>query len=197
MLSLAVLTTLFTTTLAIGPRASADPCSSTNPSTWTFDLNGHYTHTLPNNRTFLVHVPANFKPTTAHALVLSFHGNGGTSSKQETVTGFSDKGLLIDGAGIIAVYPQATLGIGRNGGAPSFSWEGAPYASPAVDDVSDILPTYASIVTESFLPIDRIHLDRPRHCRSQYVHKHEARLYHRPKQRRRLHESSCLHSFHQ
>ena len=117
---------------SLPPRA-ANPCSAT-PS-WTFDSDHHYTHTEANGRTYLVHTPSTFDPTIRHALVLSFHGYADSAAGQESVSGLSKSGLLIDGKGIIAVYPQGALGPGKPGDTSQRAWQGAPYSAVGVDDV--------------------------------------------------------------
>ncbi|KAG8862633.1 hypothetical protein FRB96_001192 [Tulasnella sp. 330] len=102
-----------------------------------FNSSGHATRTL-SGRTYLLHIPANYDSSKTHAVVLSYHGYDGTSAQQEILSQFSDPGVLINGRGIIAAYPQGALG-NRTlcSGALEFksAWQGAPYASPGVDDV--------------------------------------------------------------
>lgn len=82
-------------------------------------------------RQYNVHLPDDFKNDRSHAIVFSFHGHKGNMSIQEDLSQLSEKDLHINGAGIIAVYPQGV--IGTNGGS---AWQGAPYSAPDVDDVS-------------------------------------------------------------
>ena len=72
-------------------------------------------------RTFLLHIPTNYSPSSARGLIFSFHGRGGSSSKQETLSGFSDPFFNKD---LLAVYPQGL----------DNQFEGDP-ASSGVDDV--------------------------------------------------------------
>ncbi|CAF0790967.1 unnamed protein product [Adineta ricciae] len=81
-------------------------------------------------RHYKVHLPATFKNDKPHAVVFSFHGHNGDMAKQEDLSQFSDKGLLIGNAGIIAVYPQ-----GKAGTDGETAWQGAPYSDPRVDDI--------------------------------------------------------------
>ncbi len=82
-------------------------------------------------RHYKVHLSANFQNNRGHAIVFSFHGQNGDMAKQEDLSQLSLKGLLINGAGIIAVYPKGKAGIdGKT------AWQGAPYSAPGVDDVS-------------------------------------------------------------
>lgn len=108
-------------------------CSNSN-SSWQFDSTSHYTHTS-GNRTYLMHAPSDAQSNSTHGLILSFHGAGGDSAGQESESGLSKQGLLIDNKGVFAVYPQGLLGPGKPGQDPQTAWQGAPYASSA-DDVS-------------------------------------------------------------
>ncbi|KZV91833.1 alpha/beta-hydrolase [Exidia glandulosa HHB12029] len=120
---------------------SLSPCLTglSRTSIYTFDETGHATRTLPNNRTYLVHIPKDYSRTLPinlpHPVVLSYHGNGGTSAKQETLSQWSEENVKLNGLGVIGVYPQASLGLSRNGGAPTWSWQGAAYASPDAHDL--------------------------------------------------------------
>ncbi|KAJ7672119.1 Alpha/Beta hydrolase protein [Mycena rosella] len=107
-------------------------CNST--VSWTFDSSGHSNQTL-GNRSFLVHIPAEYNPTTtpAYPVVLSFHGYGKDDQHQEDITGFSTDGYVIDGKGIIAVYPLAAYGLGKHK-KPVRVWAGASYSPQDVDD---------------------------------------------------------------
>ncbi|KAF8575778.1 carbohydrate esterase family 1 protein, partial [Ramaria rubella] len=51
-----------------------------------------------------------------------------TEVHQELISGFSEEGILINGKGIIAVYPLGAFGPGRDGVSHERAWEGAPYA---------------------------------------------------------------------
>jgi len=82
-------------------------------------------------RYYSVHLSANFKNDRGHAIVFSFHGRGGDMSTQEDLSELSEKGLLINSAGIIAVYPEGGIGADEK-----TAWQGAPYSAPGVDDVS-------------------------------------------------------------
>ncbi|MEU0511341.1 ferulic acid esterase [Amycolatopsis sp. NPDC006125] len=80
-------------------------------------------------RSYLLHVPADYRPDRPDPLVLSFHGHGRTAEYQEELSGFS-------GRSVIAVYPQGLIGTDGKS-----AWTGAPY-SAAADDVlftSDLL----------------------------------------------------------
>lgn len=80
-------------------------------------------------RTYLLHLPAGYRPGRLTPLILSFHGRTRTSEYQEELT-------QMDALDAIIAYPQGTIG---TDGQPSF--QGAPYSS-GVDDVlftSDLL----------------------------------------------------------
>lgn len=87
-------------------------------------------------RHYKVHLSANFKNNQGHAIVFSFHGHNGDMAKQEDLSELSSKGLLINGAGIIAVYPKGKVGTDGQ-----TAWQGAPYSTPGVDDVSPLRPS--------------------------------------------------------
>ncbi|KAG9022573.1 hypothetical protein FRB95_014581 [Tulasnella sp. JGI-2019a] len=118
-------------------NAVASPGCGLN--TITFNSAGHATRTLAGNRTYLLHIPTNYNAESAHAVVLSFHGYDGASSTQETLSQFSNRGVLINDRGIIAAYPQAALGNRTLCDGTTVehepAWEGAPYASADIDDV--------------------------------------------------------------
>ena len=70
---------------------------SPSSSPWVFDSTNHSTQTTSDKRSFLVHIPANYNPDIAHAVVLSFHGFESDSIEQEKISGFSEPGLTING----------------------------------------------------------------------------------------------------
>ncbi|KAF8583637.1 carbohydrate esterase family 1 protein [Ramaria rubella] len=104
------------------------------PSPWTFNSTNHSNQTI-GDHSFLVHIPAGYNASAAHALVLSYHGNNDTEVHQELISGFSEEGILINGKGIIAVYPLGMFGPSHNGVLHERTWEGAPYAEPGVDNI--------------------------------------------------------------
>ncbi|SDW81612.1 polyhydroxybutyrate depolymerase [Saccharopolyspora shandongensis] len=73
-------------------------------------------------RSYLLHVPANYRQEKPTPVVLSFHGHSRTSEYQEELSGFS-------ATDAIAVYPQGLVGTDGE-----TAWQGAPY-SAAADDV--------------------------------------------------------------
>lgn len=168
---------------------------------WKFDSTGHYTHTSTSTssmeRTYLVHAPSDLASVSPRGVVLSFHGESGTSAGQEAESGLSQDGLLINGKGIFAIYPQGFLGIGKLGGTPQTAWEGAPYASPVIDDVriySNLNLTPIGPLLTLLLCTDRVHQRPPRRNCRQPVYRPLPHLRHGQVQRRRLHESPRLHT---
>ncbi|KAJ7033451.1 Alpha/Beta hydrolase protein [Mycena alexandri] len=121
--------------LLLGSLAAVTSAGCGSNTSWIFDADGHSTQTL-STRTFLVHVPAKYEwnTTRPHPVVLSFHGYGENDEVQERISGFSKEGNLIDGRGIIAVYPLAEYGPGKNE-RPARAWIGAPYSPQDVDDI--------------------------------------------------------------
>ncbi|KAJ7286859.1 hypothetical protein C8J57DRAFT_1495353 [Mycena rebaudengoi] len=104
-------------------------CGATS---WAFDSTNNANQTV-GDRSFLVHIPADYDANTTHPVVLSFHGYGEDDKAQERSTGLSNEGYLIDKKGIIAVYPLAAYGPGKHR-QPVRAWMGAPYSPPDVDD---------------------------------------------------------------
>ncbi|KAJ7178110.1 alpha/beta-hydrolase [Mycena filopes] len=115
------------------PANATTGCTAT--SSWQFDDTNHANITS-GDRSFLVHLPANYDPATPHALVVSFHGFKANGKKQELITGLSEKGLTLNGKGIVAVYPNGQFGPGKNGNESIRAWQGAPYSPPGVDDIA-------------------------------------------------------------
>jgi polyhydroxybutyrate depolymerase len=94
-------------------------------------------------RHYKVHLSTNFQNNRGHAIVFSFHGHNGDMAKQEDLSQLSLKGTIINGAGIIAVYPKGKVGTdGKT------AWQGAPYSAPGVDDVSSFRSLCTSITNE-------------------------------------------------
>ncbi|KAK7042493.1 Alpha/Beta hydrolase protein [Favolaschia claudopus] len=154
MLSLLFLTMLSMTANALPPQVRVDSeadsvspdlapsnapenatAGCTQPSIWLFD-DTHHANITMGDRSFLVHIPANYDPLTPHALVVSFHGFRTNARKQEEISGFSEKGLTLNGKGIVAVYPDGQYGPGKNGKKHIRAWQGAPYSAPGVDDIA-------------------------------------------------------------
>jgi hypothetical protein len=103
--SLATILFVATSTIALPAHSehlslgtSASPVSSGCGSTtaWLFDTNNHITVTT-GARSFLVHIPVAYDANTPHAVVFSFHGYKGNGLQQELISGFSEKGLRLNG----------------------------------------------------------------------------------------------------
>lgn len=96
------------------------------------------------NRTFTIYVPATYTLLHASPLMISFHGNGGTSEKQQRITSFSDP---ITNPDMIVVYPQ---GFEKH-------WQGAPYSIKDVDDVSFTLKLLGHMIDTHRIDESRIY----------------------------------------
>ncbi|MEV4315894.1 alpha/beta hydrolase-fold protein [Actinocrispum sp. NPDC049592] len=86
------------------------------------------------DRSYTVHLPANYNKRKQYSVVVSYHGHKRDSAWQEELSGFS----VYD---TIAVYPQGLIGTDGES-----AWTGAPY-SAAADDVlftKDLLDTLQS-----------------------------------------------------
>jgi len=75
------------------------------------------------DRTYLIHLPAGYRPNRPNAVILAFHGRKGTGNDIEAFSG-------IDALDAIAVYPRGLPAGGDN----ETAWQGAPGAEHA-DDV--------------------------------------------------------------
>lgn len=86
------------------------------------------------SRSYLVHIPREYRDTTAQALILNFHGHGSSALQQESRTGFSS---FADTYDIIVAYPQGVVGPDHQTG-----WNTGPLRNPSTNDVlyvSDLL----------------------------------------------------------
>jgi polyhydroxybutyrate depolymerase len=79
-------------------------------------------------RTYLVHVPASYRPNTPVPAILAFHGYGGTAAGMERGSGFS---ILSEQRGFLAVYPQG-LPFGDN---PAPFWASAGPVDFGIDEI--------------------------------------------------------------
>lgn len=70
---------------------------------WKFDDTNHVNMTM-GDRSFLVHIPANYDVNTPHPMVLSFHGFKDNDLKQEEITGLSQKGLTLNNKVSVSLY---------------------------------------------------------------------------------------------
>lgn len=107
---------------------SQAPCTARD--SWQSDTTRSFTiESNSTKRTYLVHLPKDFKSTQYYPAVLFFPGKGGSASDGERV--FKPSGIPA-----VAIFPQPT--IGKDG---VYSWQGAPYSSGSDDVrfVADIL----------------------------------------------------------
>lgn len=74
-------------------------------------------------RKYYMYLPPNYKTNTPAPVIISYHGNGETGINQALRTGFQDTTMNLN---TITVYPSGVGG----------SWQGAPYSTPGIDDVS-------------------------------------------------------------
>ncbi|KAJ6593176.1 Alpha/Beta hydrolase protein [Mycena capillaripes] len=142
----------------IGPEsrptaATSAGCGSDTP--WVFDYNAHSDQAI-GDRSFLVHIPQRYNSNTPHPVVLSFHGYGEDDLQQEHISGFSEEENTIDGKGIIAVYPLAAFGPGKNH-RPARAWTGAPYSPQDVDDVGFVEAIIDALQTNLCVDSTRIY----------------------------------------
>ncbi len=63
-------------------------------------------------RTYIVRRPSRFSAATPSALVMAFHGGGGTGAGAEKLTGFTELGERL---GFIVAYPDALGGLWKDG----------------------------------------------------------------------------------
>ncbi|CAF3209667.1 unnamed protein product [Rotaria socialis] len=104
-------------------------------------------------RHYKVHLSANYQNDRGHAIVFSFHGHNGNMAKQEDLSQLSLKGILINGAGIIAVYPK-----GKEGTDGQSAWQGAPYSAPGVDDIAFVNTMIATLQSTFCVDSSRIYV---------------------------------------
>ncbi|CAK5278313.1 unnamed protein product [Mycena citricolor] len=121
--------------LSASPYPTNPTTGCSQPSTWQFSASGHKNLTL-GDRSLLVHIPKDYDPSMAHALVVSFHAFKMNGAEQERISGFSEPGLRLNGKGIVAVYPNGQFGPGKTGNESIRAWQGAPYAAKGVDDIA-------------------------------------------------------------
>ncbi|MCO1580588.1 poly(3-hydroxybutyrate) depolymerase [Crossiella sp. SN42] len=78
------------------------------------------------DRTYQLHLPADYKSTKDWPLVLAFHGRGSTGAATEKFAKLSTLPAVV-------VYPNGVIGTGEG---DRQAWQGAPYSAPGVDDVA-------------------------------------------------------------
>jgi polyhydroxybutyrate depolymerase len=90
-------------------------------ATWTITVAGA-------QRTADVHVPASYDPTTPTAVVLDFHGLGGTAAQEAALTGANAEA---DAQGFVSVHPQSATNPG--------SWNaGSCCGTASLDNIDDM-----------------------------------------------------------
>ena len=80
-------------------------------------------------RSYRLHLSAKYKPNESEAILLVFHGHGGSAADMEAGSGFS---TLADQQGFITVYPQ---GVKDDDGLPMWANVG-PAADYGIDDLT-------------------------------------------------------------
>jgi polyhydroxybutyrate depolymerase len=80
-------------------------------------------------RTYLVHLPASYRPNTPVPVILAFHGYGGTAAGMERGSGLS---ILSEQQGFLAVFPQ---GLPFGGGTAPF-WASAGPVDFGIDEIA-------------------------------------------------------------
>lgn len=77
-------------------------------------------------RTYQLHVPADYTPDRPWPLIVVFHGRGNTGVGTEEFSELSQLPAVV-------AYPNGLIGTGDG---ERQAWQGAPYAPPGVDDVA-------------------------------------------------------------
>ncbi|KAI0130484.1 ferulic acid esterase [Xylariales sp. AK1849] len=103
---------------------------------------GKIDYVLPTERTFLLNVPSTYDRKEPHPLVLSFHGAGGRSERQQRVTELSDPALRIAGKPFLTAYGQ---GVNNSDWKMTHVWKGAPYENTTVDDIAYVYDMVSAI----------------------------------------------------
>lgn len=78
------------------------------------------------DRTYQLHLPADYKSKKDWPVVLAFHGRGNTGEGTEIFSKLSTLPAIV-------VYPNGVIGTGDG---DRQAWQGAPYSAPGVDDVA-------------------------------------------------------------
>lgn len=78
------------------------------------------------DRTYQLHLPADYQSTSDWPLILAFHGRGNTGAGTEEYSKLSTLPAVV-------VYPNGVIGTGEG---DRQAWQGAPYSAPGVDDVA-------------------------------------------------------------
>jgi polyhydroxybutyrate depolymerase len=78
------------------------------------------------DRTYQLHLPADYRSKKDWPVVLAFHGRGNTGAGTELFSNLSSLPAIL-------VYPNGVIGTGDG---DRQAWQGAPYSAPGVDDVA-------------------------------------------------------------
>ncbi|KAK4498110.1 hypothetical protein PRZ48_010766 [Zasmidium cellare] len=138
-----ILLTLLTTAHALTPSPGCGKALPQGTSQGSTGASNTLTLTSSGRtRSFLLHVPTNYSPTSARGLIFSFHGRTRTAASQEVLSGFSDPFFNRD---LLAVYPQGV----------DNQWQGDPEAT--TDDVAFTLDMIDYISARYCVDTDRIY----------------------------------------
>ncbi|KAG9229532.1 Alpha/Beta hydrolase protein [Amylocarpus encephaloides] len=121
---------------------------------WTQPATGNIEYTLDTERTFLLNVPRNYSHGEPYPLVLSFHGAGGFSEKQQRITELSDPSLSIAGKPFLTAYPQ---GVNNTDWNMTHIWKGALYENKTVDDIAYVYDIISAISATYSVDTSRIY----------------------------------------
>lgn len=86
-------------------------------------------HTIESDglqRTYQLHLPADYRKKRDWPLIVVYHGRGNTGAGTETFSNLSTLPAVV-------AYPNGVIGLGDR---DRQAWQGAPYSAPGVDDVA-------------------------------------------------------------
>lgn len=86
-------------------------------------------HTIESDglqRTYQLHLPADYHKKRDWPLIVVYHGRGNTGAGTETFSNLSTLPAVV-------AYPNGVIGLGDG---DRQAWQGAPYSAPGVDDVA-------------------------------------------------------------
>ncbi len=98
-------------------------------------------------RTYRVHLPPGFNPSSSRPLVLNLHGLGSNGQQQELYTGFNN---VADTANIVVVYPNALNG---TSGIPEWN----AYGLGSTDDVGFLSALIDSMQSQYNIDMSRVY----------------------------------------
>ncbi|WP_232664546.1 alpha/beta hydrolase family esterase [Pseudonocardia sp. TRM90224] len=78
------------------------------------------------DRTYQLHLPADYNPHRPYPLIVAYHGRGNTGAGTEEFSKLSTLPAVV-------AYPDGVIGTGDG---DRQAWQGAPYSAPGVDDVA-------------------------------------------------------------